>query len=300
MKIKQRVLNYSYKKNNVYIIPSRMGFRFLVINFALFIISMVYTNNLALLITFFMVTYFILQMFNSHKIINDLKLHKVDLSNDFSNANHTLITKFTEYQNEETLDLIHCNLVWNQGQQLKAKNEACLSQKALKLKLLPLTRGRYDLDYIKFYTLGVSRLFYVWRYFPLKQNLYIYPEKEKAHSINSSHTFDKGERSLSEQEFQEYIRYTPSLPSKRIDWKIFAKSAQLYAKKYEIYKAQDLEINYSLIDGDTEQRLKKMSYLINEAYLKDLTYKVVLINSTLKSNNGYDHYKESMERISEF
>ena len=105
---------------------------------------------------------------------------------------------------------------------------------------------------------------------------------------------------FSEAEFSHYLPYTQGLSSKRIDWKIYAKKDLLYWKKHIDYQDETISINFQHFDGDIEQKLQQMSYLIDKSFKNNQSWKLTLPTCVLPTSKGFSHYKNSLEVISEF
>ena len=88
-KLKNKIETLTQKGKNVYIVPSRGGFKYIFINFTLFLISLSYANNMALLITFLMVAYLILQMLDVHRIILESLFENCLITDDFAESQNT-------------------------------------------------------------------------------------------------------------------------------------------------------------------------------------------------------------------
>lgn len=283
----------------VYIIPSRHGFRFVAINFFLFLIAITYANNLALLITFIMVTFFILQMFSIHRIIQNFILDNANFSDDYINHDHLAYLNTNKDLDIPLSKYIRMTLVGEEGQEVETSFHKVNSPTSLQFKILYPKRGIYHFKRVKFYTYGPTKLFYVWRYFPLKKTVTIYPERKKIDSIRN--ILDQGERTnTGESEFEYHLRYNRGISSKRIDWKVYAKTDQLYAKKYSDHEAIVLDINFSSFQDEKENVLSYMSYLVDKYYHESIPFKLTLPNKAIQPSKGYRHFEESMEAISAF
>lgn len=295
-----RIQKYTLNKNNVYIIPSRYGFRYVGINFFLFIIAITYSNNLALLVAFFMVTYFIVQMFSTHRIIFDLSFKKLVFENQFQLEKVYFSVLFEQPLQEENLPMIGIE-IYAQGskaipnshlKKLISKNTACS-------EVSGIPRGKFTLNQIKFFTTGNNKLFYVWRYFKLEQSLYIYPKK-KTISLSRINTKSKEFSLLQERDFDQHIRYVSGMPAKRIDWKVYAKTDYLFSKRFKDNLNGSIEISFTKLNGTTEEKLQQMSYLIDKSNHEGISYSILLPNLRIPTNTGNQHFKKSMEAISEF
>lgn len=296
----QRIQEYSFNKNNVYIVPSRYGFRYVGINFFLFIIAITYANNLALLISFFMVTYFIIQMFASHRIIFDIAFKKLHFENQFL-SEKVYFTVFFEHE----LELGNAPLIEiefhtkNRVKLPSARFTKMTGANSFLSEIKGIDRGKFELKRIKLYTNGHSKMFHVWRYYKLEQTIYIYPSK-KMTPVTKDDSQSSEISLLQERDFDQHIRYISGMPSKRIDWKVYAKSGELYSKRFIDHLSKSREINYAKLIGNKEDRLQQMSYLIDRSNYEKISYSLVLPNLKISADLGQQHFRKSMEAISEF
>jgi hypothetical protein len=297
--LKKKLESITEGRSKVYIIPSKDGFKFIFINFTLFLISLSYANNMALLITFIMVSYLILQMLDAHKLIQDIQLDKTVLSDDFLGGTNTTTCYFKNKLNQGQVHNLKLELTCESKENLSSLAPTYSDDHIAKFPILIQNRGKYDIKSVKIFTFGNSNLFYVWRYFPIKQSLFIYPEKLKNKFLTSQFDQDKPAPSA-EVEFEQHIPYAQGLNSKRIDWKVYARKDLLYWKKHIDYNTPTMEINYNSIPGDKETKLKKISYTIDHFFKQSKSWKLVLPNKVLKSSQGMKHYRDSLEAISEF
>lgn len=294
-----RMQEYSINKSNVYIIPSKNGHRFVAINFFLFIMAITYANNLALLISFFMVSYFVIQMFMVHKTILDLDLKKVFIKNQYAKIPNQVKAKFNSTGPIDSFKRLELSLRDQNNNWSHANYSSTHSNDEIYFKLTIDERKKIRTSTVRLSTRGVNDLFFVWRYFKVSEIFYIYPEKNhsKAHkAIKESNSNDQ----MQEKEFEFHIRHTQGMPAKRIDWKKFASSNQLFSKKFSNNHSLIREIHYSKLEGSKEERLSKMSYLITESMRQNYSYKVILPNKTIPQGIGREHFVRSMELISEY
>lgn len=298
-RLKNYFEKYTRERTKVYIIPSKNGMRFVAINFFLFLIAIAYANNLALLITFLMVTFFVLQMFTIHRIVNMTHLDKIVLGNEFVNFEHFARMSTASPISKELSPFLQISLIDKKNQEIEGIFLKQINPHQIQFNLDITKRGRYDFKRIKIYTYGATKLFYVWRYFPLDQTLFIYPERK---NVNTKKLIlDNGERANSgEAEFEHHTRYMRGMNSKRIDWKVYAKSHQLFSKIYSDNEATVFDINYHTFTEEQENRLSYMSYLIDKYFHESVPYKVTLPNQIIPAGVGHRHYEESLEAISGF
>lgn len=295
--MKKRLLYYTRNRKKVYIIPTSNGFRYIVINFFMFLIAMAYANNMALLITFAMFSFLIIQMFATHKIINDLNFDKLYLDNSFADEDSSITTYFKKDLPPNSSAYIKIKLEAS-TKKLQAVFHEQATSKTLHFKLIKKERGKYQLERIHFFTTGPANLFYVWRYAPIEQTLYIYPSKIV--TKNPFQTQNTQAQSLQEgSEFREFVRYQSGMSAKRIDWKKYAAKDELFWKKQNSLGTEISEVNYHLFEGEKEHRLSKMSYLCLQYSKANVVYALKTPKHSIDANSGHQHFLKTLEAISE-
>ena len=297
-RIKEYLENYTSSKSNVYIIPTHDGFKFIFINFTMLLISLSYANNMALIITFAMFSYLILQMLETHRIIQDLKPESFLISSQNINTPFHAVSHLKNSLPKNQSQFIRIELKGPESHILGNFYDSS-NDKEIIFKVMPSKRGHYRIKRIKFYTYGSANLFYVWRFLPHEFDFFVYPKQLKTNHVISATEKEINLRK-SGVEYQNHIPYVRGLTSKRIDWKIFARNDQLYWKKHNDLDSLNAVINYSALKGDKEEKIEKMSYLIDYHYKQNHSWKLILPNGVLSTNRGRGHYRKSLEKISVF
>lgn len=294
-KLKNKFKKRMMTKEQVYIIPTASGLKYLFINFLLFLIALSFAHNMSLIVNFIMLAYFIIQMLETHKIIYDAKINSLHVENNFS-GDPLEIFCFLEKISPST-SLIQLQLIHNEIHKEAYLESSQKNHCSFILKYL--NRGHYKGEKIKISTKGHSKLFYVWRYKKINFDFYVYPAPKKIHlnsNILRSHFSFNGELS-----FKEHIKYQIPAPSHRIDWKLYAKSLILYQREYTIQDTNNVELNYNFLPGEKEEKLSYLSYLINYCFKHQIRWSLILPNSSLKLGRHYHKiYEQSLEAISVF
>ena len=265
----------SIKKKNIYIVPTRLGFLYVTVLFTIFLIGLTYTNNLTLIIAFWMLTVFLIQMLKTHRFVKDFQLSHNNLEDTYAKSNKTVIFNEKEIHPYLSLEL-QCNSVF-------------INSKTLYSNLL---RGVYKIEKLKITSLGPYELFRSWKYADIDKTLLIYPAKKmfEQNDLDDSNNFN----SKNEDQFQEHKRYTQGISSKRIDWKIFAKNDQLFWKKFDTQQNEKEVIIIENLSGDLETKLEKATFLINQFYKESVTWSLSYRGKTLKSSSSSLHFKECL------
>lgn len=259
--VKKLIRSQMQAKKNVYIIPTKNGFRYLITNFALFLIALTYSNNLSLILCFIMITYFIFTMIEEHQKIAILKELKTFETNHFHADKNGFITLYFSNNIDINLESIKLEL------QTKDKIQAHLykqGQNFLQFKIINPKRGSFKGNKFKLYISSHKSFFYIWRYLDYAFKFYVYPAPIK-YSFNSQKEIDTNNDTTNSYEYKEHIKYIPGHSYKKIDWKKYALTDQLFWKKYESGTSKIKEIEYNKIEGNTEEKLSYCTYLILKA-----------------------------------
>ena len=133
----------------VYIIPSKLGFKFVSINFLLLLISLSYANNMSLIVTFGMFAFLIIQMLDTHKTIQVLNLEKASVSSNFEDSTLDIKLYFKDEIIEDALQDIKVTIELlthnNKTLRLKLTFDKKIGEYGASYKLPHLNRGQYKI-----------------------------------------------------------------------------------------------------------------------------------------------------------
>lgn len=295
-----RIDFYSEKRKKVYIVPTKLGLKFVGCNFFIFLMALSYSNNMALIVAFIMVSYLIINMLETHKIIQETKITQAQIKSFFLSHPACLNIGFEKEISPEASRLLEIKLQRYDGENLieLATDKGCeKTESSNRFRLLNIKRGHYRFNSLKLYTYGHSGLFYVWRYFPIHTDFYIYPAKKFTAQLKQGLSEQK-QIDYSESEFKFHIPYQNGMSSKRIDWKVFARTDSLYWKKHIDHGQEAIEINYFSLPGEHEEKLEYMAYLIDKHFKEGNSWKLVLPQKVLNFSKGGYHHQYSLEQIS--
>lgn len=272
------------QNDRVYIVPTKLGLSFIAINGAVFMMALFYANNITLLFSFLLVSYLILEMIQTNNEILKLKIYSLSIKDHFSNTFET------------------CHLQTNLEAPLRNLNIAFLDQTFLidtnksSFKVSKFKRGKHTLKKIKVSSTSNAELFYAWKYLAIDSTFYVYPQKCKTEiSFNSKSDKDCF---VQDQEFSHHIRYQKGLNSNRIDWKVYAKTNELYWKKNESISLENFHFDLINQHGDLEEKLSKLSFLIDHAHKNNAKWSLKVNDTFLPLSQHNDHFLNSMRAIS--
>ncbi len=270
----QRLINFLVKKTqnrkNIYIVPTAFGFIYTAITFSIFLIALTYTNNVTLIIAFWLLTVLLIQMLKTHKEVQKLKIENFQLNHSYQeeSLHHSFslsfVPKTTELKaliNKDYIDL--------------SKNQT-------------IPRGVYQVSKIKIENSGSFGLFYCWKFYQTNKELVIYPKRviyNLETLLNESHAHDH----TSDDEFSLHIPYQKDMPAKRINWRIFAKNKQLYWKKFETHNYTPQVLTLKSVSGDLETKIQKLAFLVAHFNKTNIPWTLKLKGFTSDSSKGAEH-----------
>jgi len=151
------------------------------------------------------------------------------------------------------------------------------------------------------YPLGIMRC---WSWLDLQQQVLVYP---KPISPGDYKEFFEGgddtdKRTIQEgDDYQESKRYQQGDPPNHIDWKIFAKTDELYTKKFAEIQGSQLWLNWESFKGtENELRLSFLCYLILQAEKSNRPYGLKLPSQELPPANGAVHQQQCLTALATF
>lgn len=293
--LKRKIINQLQKKPRIYIVPSKAGLKYLVVNFLFFLVALSFSNNTALIITFLMISYFIIQMLDTHQVIQQLDFKSLSIKNTYSDSKLPIDVLF--HKNIKPNKNIGIKLYTkDQLNFILRAQEISTHHNYLRYKAEAIKRGHYKIDKVQFYHKGAHQLFYVWRYISISDSFYIYPKKTIPSHYHQKVNFSQA--STGDKEYHEHRPYEQGHHAYKIDWKIYAKTDELLYKDYKFFDQKKIQLNYNELKGNKEERLEYLSFLIDKCLKEKTTWSLILPHKTLKSSKGITHFRHSMEAIS--
>lgn len=287
-KIESYVDDFAVAKQKIYIIPTKIGFVFTGIMFTIFLIGLSYGNNLTLSVAFILFTYFVIQMLITHKNLGLINLNAASFSNNYSSTDGYCTLNLTDPVPD---DFYSVSLIKGQDIPLKARGFTLTGS-------FRSNRGKFEGERIKLSNTGEAGLFYAWKYFNINYLFYVYPSPASIDTKKYFSTIETTESNLN-SEFSHHIPYRHGLSSKRLDWKVFAKTDQLYWKQFSGVEYKDIELNFTHMPGSAERKLSHLAYLLDSVHKNGFTWTLILPYETYRNCYGYNDYIKSLEILAE-
>lgn len=291
-------------KTRIYILPTRVGLYFSAVIFILFIISFSYGHSLAYSASFILVSILVISLPYTNYNLNFLKVEtaknhfvhegeglplEVRVINQGQRERYALEMEFTFKGRDKKFQ--H----W-----LKVGDVASLSTVNLQVLLSERKMGHFETVLVKLKSSFPFGLFYSWTYYDLPLDLWIFPKKEERRGCIQIHSlsFHELEKKNNDQtssgenirlgehdDFSRHVAFEIGHSQGRVDWKLFARSSELYIKEFEGELPHFLRLE--LFDmGMPFIQAKALAAAISKANEKNLPFQVMAPEFKIKSSIG--------------
>ena len=152
--------------------------------------------------------------------------------------------------------------------------------------------GRKKIEKIRMSTRYPFGFFYVWRYFNISVEYFVFPNPSgEAPLVNS---MPEGEeqglnRQLNGDDFSEHKNYVYGDSHKHIDWKAYARGRPLLTKKFEEGQRETVLIDMDDAKGNQERKARQVSKWIHDCDQEDFSYAVKIKNRMIPLGHGEKH-----------
>ena len=289
--------------NNLYIFPSKLGFYWILSCIYLFILGTNLSNNFAILISYFLLSLFFINLFLTHFSLHGLILKSIKQDVSFAN-------QFVYYS-------IRISSKYDRGniylKFISNRNTAYITEKIksgenfFKINLGKKIRGEYLPDHIYGYSNYPMSLFNCWFYWKPDKRFTVAPAKVRGEvrtyyeRTKNKDIFDTNKfESIYNTNIKGIRKYIKGEKFSAIDWKKYSKCRKLYSREYENHKFNCLwiEPNKKIpLEKSLEHICEKiyMEYKNNNIYGLRLEKRVFL-----SPNKGKKHFEECLRLIANY
>ena len=260
--------------------------------FVSLIAGAIYNNNLAFILCFFLVALFLIGMVQTHSNLRQINIEKliIFLSPSESVGHGVIWLKSNNPEGHSQLRI--------QGKSGDDKFDLSVPEiykKSLHPQYFDFTTGSWGkkrLQKLKVSTRYPFGFFYVWRYFEIPTEYFIFPKPSGDRDLESSQHEGLNEgihRQLNGDDFSEHKKYVFGDSQKHIDWKAYARGRPLLTKKFEEGQRQTYWIDYDTALGNEERRMRQLSKWIHECEDDLSSYGLKVKNRFVPIGSGERH-----------
>lgn len=251
-----------------YIIPTGLGFSYGTLVFILVIVSVNNRNNLIFLFSFFLFSVGLVTMLMSHKNFEKIKLSFLQASLLFKNE-----AGFLHYKMENTgsKDSFMIQLADKIVEHLRPQEN-----RELQVMYTPVKYGVMQVPMQRIESRFPLQFLQVWRFVQPEVKITVYPEKinyfgqpEQQLQIEAGKEKRQPQESV-EKEISHFDRFNQGDSPQHINWKILAKTSELYSNKFETQADEEALIVLNWKDTeplvDLEKRKSQFAFWIDHVY----------------------------------
>lgn len=289
----------SYRLNlkNLYILPTALGWVFIILLVVLWVLGSNYQNNLVLALCYLLSSLFIVAMHHTHANlsgvtvqVNDAKpvyagdevFFKVRLSSTNKKGNHAIQLR---WQDE----------AWAVADIADDGEETCLVGMVADRRGLHKP-GRLLIESV--FPLGLMRC---WTWLSFDVQALVYPKPKTIEETSSFYaTEEEGKHTqqmIRGDDFSGLRNYQPGDSLKHIAWKQFAKDKGLHSKDYQQGLSDERSLEWeSFRHLPVEERISALCYLALQFSQKNLAFSVNIPGHKIASDSG-DAHREKVLRL---
>ncbi|MCW8866582.1 MAG: DUF58 domain-containing protein [Colwellia sp.] len=304
--LKRRVpsrFHHKLSRRNIFIMPTKFGFAYLFFVFLLFLLATNYQNNIIMLMSYLLASFFITVMMHSFYNFSGLEFTSPAKHAGFAKQSISLPISIIAKRPHFDLTISFAKQVGKQQFiHLKQCKVGCTE---VSLPFIAEHRGVIEPGRIKISSEYAFGLFISWAVLDFSHQFTIYPQPKKVRTnqYRSADQSDNSGSSYSNQsagsdDFSELKDYVIGESRARTAWKQFARGQGRYTKHYQNQqgslhwlKLGDMPTN------NLEEQLSFLCYLVLEYSNKeqnfglDLTQRGDTTINTISPNTGQEHQK---------
>jgi uncharacterized protein (DUF58 family) len=296
--LKRRIPAASQHKlsnRNIFIMPTRFGFVYLLFVVLLFLLATNYQNNVIMLLSYLMASLFITTMMHSFFNLSGLGISADKKIAGYAKQNLAFPIKISLPNRRSDL-----NLSFDDQQTLHLPQ----SEQGEQTVYVPCQyehRGVYAPGRLKIWSEFSLGLFITWTRIDFDQQCIVYPEAIPLGNVQSNFAGAANANSSRENikpgidDFYELKTHIPGEPLSRIAWKQFARGQGRLTKHYHQQQGTICWLKLSDMPyHGVEKQLQYLCFLVNEYNLSGQVFGLDLGQEKIKPSEGEAHFKQCL------
>lgn len=292
---KQQHINY----RNIFIMPTRFGAAFCFFIFVLFLLGTNYQNNIIILISYLLVSFFIVVLHHSFLNLSGLKFSAKTSISGF--AGKPILFPLTLISNKQRF-----NIQFSFDKEADSKHSKSLpmlshGENEVFVPYQATKRGLYSLPRILVYSEYGFGLFRTWTRLDFAQQVTVFPKpvsyawQQKQHgsaAAEVNETIESYHDSLhiGHDEFYQLQQYQQGEPFSRVAWKQVARGQGWLSKQFQQTLSNKLQLDFNLLpDSSLEQKLSLLSYAVNDCHQQQIAFSLKLPNQEFTYDCSSEH-----------
>lgn len=183
----------------------------------------------------------------------------------------------------------------------KDKNEKTINKIGPQTRMLvglnwaPRVRGKSQLPSLVLSSEFPFGLLKSWKMYLPKKQVIVFPERKGVASLPHSQTNEIDNQGV----FREHTPYRLGQPTKRIDWKLYARHHELLIRTFEENESTSFDFSWEqTIKIDSfEDRISQLCLWIDIAEKSGHYYALILPRKKISQSKGHHHWMECLETL---
>lgn len=303
--------HHQLTSRNIFIFPTPFGFVYMGFVILLFLLATNYQNNLIMLLSYLLASFFITVMFHSFYNFSQLtfsaKPHQVGFAQQVITFPLIIQSKKTHFD----LNFSLANELNSNAHEIaKAKVMQChAGETQVNLNFISAKRGKHTLGRVTIYSEYSFGLFKSWTHLDFGLSALVYPkplpltlDQYQLSGQQDEHAITSYQNSTQEgvDDFSELKSFILGESRARTAWKQLARGQGHYSKHYQENQSALLCLKLADMPAvDIERQLSYLSFLVNELTQNQQTFSLQLAVGvdTIASNSGLAHQQACLSAL---
>lgn len=288
-------------QRRIFILPSRQGSLFLLINLVVFIGGINYANSLILAIAFTMISLFIVCKFHTYANLSGLTISAGRTENTFSGDElhlEILISKAANNQRSyQSIQLSWADDGKSQAEQIDLQDAQSCS---VWLPLKATRRGYLEPPRLRVETRFPLGLLKAWTLIQLDQQGLVYPKPiaGELQPVTTQEHPEGTEQIKGQTDFDGLRGYAAGDNPRHIAWKQFARGQGLFTKAFVDQATDQVRLDWNDLPlADIEQRLSILTYWVEELSRQHQPFSLHLPGQQFPEAGGESHRLDCLQAL---
>ncbi|MDF2179404.1 DUF58 domain-containing protein [Aliiglaciecola sp. CAU 1673] len=289
--------------NNVFIFPSRFGWLFTALCLCLFLLGTNYQNNLILLLSFFLLSLFLVSLMVTYFNFAGLEIQQGKVGNSFAGDSACLPLWITAEKEQKKFGRLHLSLY---GEPVQTSVDLDGLNNPVEVEIPTPARGRFRpprITLCSYYPLG---LFRCWTHLSFDCELIVYPTPLPCPlSVENRKSPGESEGQLAQEDgydnFDSLTEYRLGQPLYHVAWKQVAKGQGMVSKKFSSnsQRAVWLSLGHGA-KAELEKRLSQLCFMVLELSAIGQTFGLDLGSVIIEPDSGNAHQQACLTALAVF
>lgn len=287
-------------QRRIFIFPTPMGGGYLLTAFLLFVAGINYDNSLILNFSFFLGSLFVVAILHTFSNLSGLMITAGTTEPAFAGTEAKFNLHLGKSRRKD-----HCSILlqW-QDFSAEPRNLIELENSPVQILLLTKRRGVFRPERLKItsvYPLGLIR---AWTWIALDMECLVYPKPvacELPPDARQDGRDGKVPVAEGNEDFDGLRAYQDTDSLNTVDWKAFARSGDLYTKRFHGYQSQSRWLQWDQVPAQhVELKLSQLCFLVLDLARSGVPFGLQLPGVKIEPGTGPEHQKRCLEALARF